>query len=186
LFGLVGQTDGNTPDVANSPAERFIAFYREYLPKIYKYMTFKVADVHTAEDLTSLVFEKALNKFQSHDSGKGSFATWIFSIAHNTVIDHYRATDKEKNQQLLNEYSTLRDCISPEDKVIETEEFKLLRICLSFLSRHQQDIISLKFGTGMNNRQIAKMTGLSESNIGTIIWRTVSRLRNCFRERGDG
>jgi RNA polymerase sigma factor (sigma-70 family) len=186
LFGLVGQTDGNTPDVANSPAERFIVFYREYLPKIFKYMTYKVADVHTAEDLTSLVFEKALNKFQSHDSEKGSFATWIFAIAHNTVVDHYRATDKEKNQQYLAEFSSLGDCISPEDKLIETEKFKLLHICISFLSRHQQEIISLKFGARMNNRQIAKMTGLSESNIGTTIWRTVSKLRDCFRERGDG
>ncbi len=174
---------GQAQAVPGDAGARFVALYREYLPRVYKYMAYRVPDTHTAEDLTSRVFEKALGKFPSHDPEKGSFATWLFSIAHNTLIDHYRAASKERDRKYDTEIAAPRDQLSPEDVVAETEDFRLLRLCISFLSRHEQEIISLKFGARMNNRQIARQTSLSESNVGTIIWRTVGKLRHCLTER---
>jgi RNA polymerase sigma factor (sigma-70 family) len=183
LFVLLGQAEGSAAGAGGDAAARFVALYREYLPKVFRYMAYRVADTHTAEDLTSLVFEKALSKFQSHDPEKGAFSTWLFSIAHNAVVDHYRAASKEKDLKYDTDIAAPRDYISPEDVVADTEDFRLLRICISFLTRHEQEIISLKFGARMNNRQIARTTSLSESNVGTIIWRTVGKLRSCLTER---
>ena len=187
MLGLQSQAETNTQKVAGSTAERFTELYKQYVPKVFKYMTYKVAgDVQIAEDLTSLVFEKALTKFKSHDAEKASFSTWIFAIARNTVIDHYRATSKQKNLQLDDDTCAPRDSISPEDNAIKTEEFQTLQSFILRLSQHEQEIISLKFGAEMNNRQIAKMTGLSESNVGTIIWRAVCKLRDNFRKWENG
>ena len=186
MFGLFSQANSNTPKVASDTAERFASLYQELMPKVFKYMTYKVGDIQTAEDLTSQVFEKALNKFKSHNSEKGSFATWVFSIARNTVIDHYRMTGNVIKFQLGVINSPPGETESPEDNLIRAEEFEALRSFISRLSQHEQEIISLKFGAKMSNRQIAKTTGMSESNVGTTVWRAVSKLRDDFREWGNG
>ena len=74
------------PDkVVRSTADAFTEFYRVYLPKVFRYISYKIADTHLAEDLTSAVFEKALTKFKSYDENKAAFSTWIFRIARNTL-----------------------------------------------------------------------------------------------------
>jgi RNA polymerase sigma-70 factor, ECF subfamily len=186
LLGLHRQPETNTPQADRSVSERFSEFYTRYLPKVYKYMTYKVADIQLAEDLTSLVFEKALTKFKSHDSEKASFSTWIFTIARNTVIDHYRANSKVQTVEINSDDFSADGGDSPEESAIKSEEFRTLQGFVSKLSQTEQEIISLKFGAGMNNRQIAGMTGLSDSNIGTIIWRAVGKLRDNFRGLENG
>lgn len=186
MFGLHSQAQVNAPQASRSAAERFTELYKQYLPKVFRYMTYKVADAQTAEDLTSIVFEKALTKFKSQDSEKASFSTWVFAIARNTVIDHYRASGKQKSLQINSQDFAFKDNSSPEDSAAQAEEFRMLQSFVSRLSQTEREIISLKFGTGMNNRQIAKTTGLSESNVGTIIWRAVGKLRDHFRELGNG
>jgi RNA polymerase sigma-70 factor (ECF subfamily) len=57
-----------------------------------------------------------------------------------------------------------------------------LRSCLSLLGQTEKEIVSLKFASDMNNRQIAGILGLSESNVGTIIYRAVRKLRDGFTE----
>ena len=126
MFILLIQPDANAQGIAGSPSERFVALCKEYLPKVYKYMTYKVPDIQTAEDLTSRVFEKALNKFGSHDSEKGAFSTWLFSIARNTIIDYYRATKKEINLADSVGHFVALQTVSPEDVLTQSEEFKVL------------------------------------------------------------
>lgn len=186
MFGLLVMTIANQVKIAGTTAERFAALYKEHLPKIFKYVIYKVSDTQTAEDLTSQVFEKALHKFKSHDAEKSAFSTWLFSIARNTVIDYYRTTSRQKRIRQENDSLLIQNDPSPEDEAIKAEQFRTLRVFISKLPQHEQEIISLKFGGRMNNRQIAKTTGLSESNVGTIIWRTVHKLREDFRELENG
>ena len=75
---------------------------------------------------------------------------------------------------------------SPEEELERKEELGKLREGLSGLSREEQEVISLKFGSDMNNRQIAKMLGLSESNVGTKLYRAVRKLRDSFQESKNG
>jgi RNA polymerase sigma-70 factor (TIGR02952 family) len=167
--------------IASSTAEAFADLYREYLPKVYRYISYRVADSHQAEDLTSIVFEKALTKFKSYSSKKAAFSTWIFSIARNTLIDHYRANAKQPAIQVEN-MPFLEEDHSPEEEMAKSEEYRILQSCISKLAAQEQEIISLKFGAEMTNRQIAKVIGLSESNVGIIIFRAIRKLRDSFDE----
>lgn len=170
----------------SSNREIFAELYDEFMPKVFRYIRYKVNDEMITEDLTSTVFEKALVSFHKYSSEKAAFSTWIFSIARNTLIDYYR-TDKARQQASLDEAAEMpsRDP-SPQEEVEKKAEYECLRACLSKLSEDDQEIIRLKFAGEFNNRQIAKMLGLSESNVGVRLFRAVKRLRQDFNEFWNG
>ena len=85
-----------------SKREVFSELYDEFMPKVFRYIHYKVNHQQTTEDLTSMVFEKALVSFDKYSSEKAAFSTWIFSIARNTLIDYYR-TNKMRQQASLDE-----------------------------------------------------------------------------------
>ena len=169
-------TVGNTV----SSAEEFGRLYEIYLPKIYQYTRYRVSDKEAVEDLTSDTFNKALDGFKRYDSEKASFSTWIFSIARNTIIDYYRKHAKESKIRRDTEPDILFSSDSPEEKLSRSEEIARLRECIVKLNDNEQVLISLKFSSTMTNREIARITGLSESNVGTILCRAIRKLRDDF------
>jgi RNA polymerase sigma factor (sigma-70 family) len=169
-----------------SAAQTFAGLYEQYLPKVYRYVSYRVNDVHSAEDLTSTVFEKALAKFKSFNPQKAQFSTWIFTIARNTLIDYYRTNRRSQTVTLEDPAEAGREDIGWEEASERAEEIRRLNSCVALLSRQEQEIIALKFGGEMNNRQIAAQLALTESNVGVILYRTVRKLRDGFRGKEDG
>lgn len=179
-------TNNNIIKATGSVTVSFTAFYEKYLPQIFRYISYRVTDKHLAEDLTSTVFEKALTKFESYRPEKASFSTWVFRIARNTVIDYFRVRGREQTIQLDEAVDRPGDDKSPEQTAIDEEEFRMLNHFILRLAPHEQEIISLKFAGDMTNRQIAGMLGLSESNVGVIVYRAVRKLRSDFEEWRNG
>jgi RNA polymerase sigma-70 factor (ECF subfamily) len=177
----------STIDNAGSKQERFTELYEEYLPRVFRYVRYRVNNEQTAEDLTSLVFEKALTNFEKYSRDMASFSTWIFTIARNAVIDHYRVSAKRHNVSLEDVTVEIASSeVAPDDALIKREERERLHASISRLSREEQELISLKFGSELNNRQIARLLGLSESNVGTRLYRAVRKLRDNFQETHNG
>ena len=164
-----------------SAAETFAQLYEEYLPRVFRYIHYKVNSKQVAEDLTSATFEKALVNFSKFSKDKASFSTWIFSISRNTVIDYYRAQGRRKTVSLEEAPEIKSADASPEEELLRKEDSNRLQMYLQRLPQDEQEIIRLKFGAELNNRQIAKMLGLSESNVGTKLYRTVRKLRDDFQ-----
>jgi RNA polymerase sigma factor (sigma-70 family) len=169
-----------------SKREVFAELYDEFMPKVFRYISYKMNDQQITEDLTSTVFERALLSFDKYSSDNGAFSTWIFSIARNTLIDYYR-TNKVKQQVSLDEAIEVssRD-LSPQEEVEKRAEQECLKGCLSRLPGDDQEIIQLKFAGEFNNRQIAKMLRLSESNVGVRLFRALKKLREDFNESWNG
>jgi len=160
----------------------FARLYEQYLPRVYRFIRFRIEDNDTAEDLTSVVFEKALTRFHAYQSQRASFSTWVFVIARNTVIDHFRVSHKDRLVELDEDGPGHAAAgPSPEEQAIKGEEFGRLQACLKRLPPAQQSVISLKFGAHMTNREIARTTGMSESQVGNTVFRAVRRLRDDFR-----
>ena len=171
---------------AISARDTFARLYDEYLEKVYRYVQYRVNNIQLAEDLTSTVFEKALVNFGKFSNDRASFSTWIFSIARNVVIDHYRVSGKRQRVPLEEVTPQSSGEQSPEKQLEREDERERLNLCLSELSEEEQEIVRLKFGAELNNRQISKMLDLSESNVGTKLYRAIRKLRDRFQELGDG
>ncbi len=163
----------------NTPAAAFAQLYEEFMPKVFRYVNYKVTNRSTAEDLTSTVFEKALTSFTRYSRDKAAFSTWIFTIARNTVIDFFRTNRNAQSLEAENAPDVPDGHDSPEEDAIKQEELRRLRHCMELLSRPEKEIISLKFAGEITNRAIARQISLSESNVAVIIFRAVRKLREC-------
>jgi RNA polymerase sigma-70 factor (ECF subfamily) len=159
------------------------AVYREELPRVYNFFRYRVTDRATAEDLTSLTFEKAWRARDRYRRDRASAGTWLLAIARNVAIDHFRRRrpeipleDEQEAEGAPSE--------SPEAQAVRTSELRRLGALLSALPARERELVALKYGAGATNRAIAKLTGLSESNVGTILHRTVGALRAAWDEGG--
>ena len=177
---LNGGREASVNSLSDSITELFGELYEQYLPKVFQYVSYRIGNRSEVEELTSIIFEKALTKFRSYDSRKASFSTWIFSIAHHTIIDYYRRSSREQKYMVEVSSRSIEFGAPPEDEVTRLEEVQKLRECLSLLNHNEQELISLKFSGDMTNREIARITGLSESNVGTILCRAIRKLRDEF------
>lgn len=169
----------------DSPIEAFRAVYHALFPQVYKYVFLRVAGRTEAEDLTAEVFRKALKAFERYSRDKASPRTWIFAIAQNTLRDHYRA----KKVRTVLGLELLSGLFSPEpgpsERAESDDDRERLASAVRELDDSSREAVALKFGLGLNNREIAERLGLSESNVGTKLHRALSRLKERLgREEG--
>jgi RNA polymerase sigma-70 factor (ECF subfamily) len=156
----------------------FATLFDTYHPKLYAYVRSRVADQATAEDLTAATFERAFSRNHSFDPNKGSFATWIFRIAHNLVINHYAAASRKPVHYELEEVTELSTAdLSPEQQLLRQEQQRILTESITTLSERDQEIIQLKFFGRLTNREIAEVLKLNEKTVSVIILRALQKLR---------
>lgn len=155
----------------------FAAIYDRYFPRVYNYVRYRVGSAGMADDVTAQVFERVLVNIGSYRPERAPFAAWLFAIARNVVSDHLRAQKRRRWLSL----EALRDPVSadprPEEVAIQHETRTELLAAVARLRDRERDLIALKFAAGLTNRRIAELTGLSESNVGVILYRAVQRLR---------
>jgi RNA polymerase sigma factor (sigma-70 family) len=170
----------------DAPVDNFTRLYEENVTYIYRYINYRVGNTADAEELTSMVFEKALAAFKRYNREKSAPRTWLVSIARNTVTDHFRKSSKARTTQLEEALGVESSDPLPQEQTEKREELKRLRFCFELLTPHEQEIVSLKFGAELKNRRIAVVLDLTENNVGTILYRAVSKLRSCVKDWLNG
>lgn len=150
------------------------AVYAEQLPRIYNYFRFRLGREIDVEELTSATFEKAWRARQRYRRDLAGFSTWLFSIAQNTAIDYLRT--RREHLPLEAALDVASDA-TPEHDAQHSSDLHRLAKLMSDLPERERELIALKYGGGLNNREIARLTGLGESNVGTILHRIVQTLR---------
>lgn len=148
--------------------------YRENLPRVYNYLRFRVGDDLVAEDLTSSTFEKAWKSRYRYKREIGAFSNWLFAIASNLAIDYFRKKRAEVSFEHLDAYGSVQSAEEVSDR---NAQYAHLLSLLEELPQRDRELFSFKYGADLTNRQIARLTGLSESNVGTILHRITGQLR---------
>lgn len=158
--------------------ETFARLYDAYAERIYRYVYFRVADQEQAEDITSQVFLKAWEKLHTYQAGESPFMAWLYRIAHNAVIDHYRT---KKVSISLEEVNPVE--VSYADAVDERLDLQVksqkLREALQELTEEQQQVLILKFVGGLSTSEIAQQLGKRQGAVRALQMRALQGLAKC-------
>jgi RNA polymerase sigma-70 factor (ECF subfamily) len=150
--------------------------YREQLPRVYNFFRYRLGTVADAEDLTARTFEKAWRARHRYRRDVAGFSTWLLAIARHVAVDHLRS--RRPNVPLEAAKSLASPLQTPEQAVMRSSEAERLAALLTTLPERERELLALKYGAEMTNRAIAQLTGLSESNVGTIVHRAIEALRS--------
>lgn len=101
----------------------------------------------------------------------------MFAIARNTVRDKYRSEGRRKRSLSILTAGARSSTPGPLDEVLRSEERSELLGAITNLGRRDRDLIGLKFGAGLTSRRIEELSGLTETNVGVILFRAIRRLR---------
>ncbi len=148
--------------------------FERYYPAIFRYLRLRGADADTANDLASATFERAWARFDQYNPARGQLQTWLFAIARNLAANHWK---NEKAIEALDE-EYLDEAPSPEQEILHIQNREQILAALQQLDPRARELIALKFGGPLTNRQIAEITGLSENNVGVILYRSLLKVRS--------
>jgi RNA polymerase sigma-70 factor (ECF subfamily) len=152
--------------------ERFEALYRSSRDDVYAYVFTLLRDRAAAEDVTAAAFERAYRRRRTFDRRRGEERAWLFGIARNAALDELRRRRRVAGLTIDPEASAASS--DEEDVALRRT---VVREALAAMSARDRELIALKFHAGLSNADVARVLGVSESNAGTLLYRTMEKLR---------
>lgn len=158
----------------------FQSFYSAHVDRIYRFVLFRVGGVQAvAEDLTSEIFLKALEAYDRYDPGQSALA-WIYTIARNTLSNHYRDTAKARADVDIMDFPIAADDFL--DKILAAEDRARVHKALAALSPEQRQLIELKYLQGYKHQEIAALLNKSVSAVKVATHRAIKQFKDvCFK-----
>jgi RNA polymerase sigma-70 factor (ECF subfamily) len=164
---------------AASAWDRFEALYRSSRDDVYAYVATLLGDRAAAEDVTALAFERAFRRRRTFDRRRGEERAWLFGIARNAALDELRR--RRRTVSLAAEPD--QDAGEESGDGVEiTLRRTAVRVALTQLSAREREIVALKFHAGLSHAELAQVLGITESNAGTQLHRTLQKLRKAVNE----
>ena len=167
-------------EMSDKPTAEFAEFYASWFDRVYNYARSRTGSATRADEIAADTFERAFRAWGQFDAHKGDRQTWLFTIAFRSVADHYRS-EKRGVWSSLDMIADPPDAAKgPAKEAEEADEKRRLLDALSSLDDEAREIVSLKFFSGLTNRAIGDLLGLSESNVGVTLFRSIRKLRKNF------
>lgn len=161
--------------------------FRNEVATVFNFVYYRLCDRDAAEDLCAEVFERAWKRRRTYDGAKGSVRAWLIGIARRVIADRRRRVEWQPEGQQSVDVVTIVDQqrVGPESQALAEDEASRVRGAVAALPVREREIIAMKYGAGLSNREIARTMDLSESNVGTIVHRTIELLRRTMEDRID-
>ncbi len=164
---------------AKKDPEAFSVLYGRYFQRIYNYVSWRVGSRRDAEDLVSDIFTRALDKLDSFKWRRGAtFSSWIFRIAHNAVVDHYRNEAKRDAVSLDDLPEIQADEFLPDELSERRQLFKGLFEKIQELPARQAEIVTMRFYGEMRNKEIANILNIAEKSVSSSLFRGLKKLHD--------
>jgi len=154
--------------------------YDQYAPLIYAYLYRRVHDAQLAEDLTGEVFVRVLQAIQSEQFWHTSFRGWLYRIAHNLLVDHYRKQPPVPMLALDEQLVAAQG--DPDSALAEKLSHQRLLAAISHLTPDQQHVLVLRFGEQLAAREVAEVMGKSVGAVEVLQHRALTALRRIIKE----
>ena len=188
-FAAFGVIKGESARVAADPQELLLErashadpqalteLYDQYVDRIYAYIYHRVGQAEIAEDLTGQVFMRMLEAIGAGRPWRTSFSGWLYRIAHNLVIDHYRRRQRHAFVELDDAVPVQAVDGDPLRMAQLRLDSQRLREALRTLTDEQSQVIVLRFLEELSIAEVAQMMGKTEGAIKALQYRAVLALR---------
>lgn len=163
-------------------SEAWAQIYRRYYPKIYAYLHYRVGDVDLAEDITANVFLHAVERIKSFTYRGFPLSSWLYRIAHNQMVDHFRRKAKVATKPLTEELLAKRGGVHEEMEGALVRED--LSSALKNITEEQQQVVLLKFFGGLSNAEVARIIRKPEGAVKALQHRALASLRRILGTEG--
>ena len=157
------------------------ALYHQYYRNVYNYICFRINNHYAAEDLASIVFEKAIRGWKRYDPVRPAEA-WLISIAKNTVTDYLRSQGRSRFVVLDAIIELISPDAQPDAVTVINEDNRTLMTAMAKLKAQERQVLSLKFATDLKNGEIAKILNMSDSYVGVAAHRALKKLRKLMED----
>jgi len=155
--------------------------YDLYVEKIYAYIYHRVGQADLAEDLTGQVFMRMLEAVRTGRVWHTSFSGWLYRIAHNLVVDHYRRKKRATIVDLDDAAPVRAQTGDPIDSMESQFERERLRAALAKLTDEQAQVIGLRFLEDLSIAEVAQIMDKTEGAVKALQYRAVLALRRVMQ-----
>ncbi len=161
---------------ARGDVDAFTKLYEENFDRVYRYLYVRLGNEAESEDITQEVFAKVLEVIGSFQWRDVPFASWLFRIAHNKMIDHIR---KEKRVERADSEEAVLSLDDPDPADIAEHNLQLekVRHNIGKLSPAQREVIWLRFGAGLTTTEVASALGKSTGTVKALQYNGIVALR---------
>ncbi len=156
-------------------AEAFGRVFDHFHLRIYRYVASRVRRPSDAEDLTQLVFVKALEALPRYESRGIPFGSWLFRLARNAVIDFVRTS--HEHADLAQSVEPAGNGAGPDELAVTRQEIDAIGVALATLTDDQRDAIALRFFAGLSAREAAQVMGKQEGTVRGLQFRAIAAMR---------
>ncbi len=160
-------------EVKAGSVSAFQTLYMRHLDAIYRYFFFQTKDKFLAEDLAQDVFIRIWKAIDHYDEEKGAFTSWMYRIAHNLLIDHYRGKKTLSLKEGI-EASYSEDWL---EKLEKNEKIQTIKGELDSMPDDYKEVVVLRFFEDLKVEEVAEIMGKSEENVRVIQHRAIRKLR---------
>ena len=157
------------------------AIYERYFDRIYNYVYARIGRVEDAEDLAIETMTRSLTRLDLFQDQGVAFSSWLYRIAHNATIDHYRRRGKATLVPL--EAAVLPETADPSDLALEQLSNEELRDALRSLTDEQQQVLILRFFQDLTAAQVAEIVGKSVGAVQALQHRALGSLERVLQGR---
>lgn len=174
--------DRTLVELARTQPEAFAELYRRYVPRVFAFAYRRTSTPDVAEDITSATFERALRSLGGFTWRRGGFGAWIFRIAANELVDHYRRVGRATGDRARGALDSLHGehAGDPADEVVGRDAVDRMLDAMNDLSPRYQQALSLRYLSGLTAEEAAAAMGTSRATMAVIVFRATRALRRAM------
>ena len=162
------------PPYGKHAVEQFDALYQTHVERVYRYAYSRIGDVQAAEDVTAQTFLAALEGFDTLRA-KNRFSSWLFGIARNKIMDHFRSL---RRSVPLQEDAPSSEEEDPARLVTESDQVRQLSDMLASLPEDERELLRLRFLAQLSFAEMAYLLGRNEDAVKKSVYRLLARLQS--------
>jgi RNA polymerase sigma-70 factor (ECF subfamily) len=170
-----GTLDRLVAEARDGDPEAFAAIFDRFHEPVYRFIVSRIHRPTDAEDLTQLVFVKALEALPRYETRGVPFGGWLFRLARNVLIDHVRTRHETSDLEVVLEHPDVDR--GPDEWAMARQDLEAVGAALASLTDEQRETIELRFFAGLSAKEVAVAMGKQEGTVRGLQFRAIAALR---------